>query len=408
MSFSLITGEHTIEFPDTPQARQLAQMLAAQAVRRATTQPFSSPAGHATRASAKTHNFTSTTPTTNSLNDGPTAEPTVRSEISVPQTFSTTDCVLRSVKPNIIYDTTSNLSTTTNYFKLDMHEHQQQSTTSHSQNYQPSFVPLICKSESFDTTVEPLRGLCTTSDLSSDDCGRLYTCRGRSSEVFTQIDTRNHLDVCKILSFPFTGSAADHVKELQTTSDLHCNVCDRPQIRCYKSPAILITILPQEYLERCKILSSPFTDLAADPLAKLCSVSDLQPDDRGRLCTHLCLPPAICMTVASQYHSEPWALTPFPPHVTMNNPLAQFQLCQSTPNECSSWRECSYEYLYFRASSVSPSFQSGLGFQPAIIRCVQAPFQYLSIATQLSNHFSLHTCHTYCSSQVRMNHQRLH
>ena len=198
------------------------------------------------------------------------------------------------------------------------------------------------------------------------------------------------------------------MKELHTTSDLHCNDCDRPQMCCHKSPAILITILPQEYLERCKILSSPFTDLAADPLAKLCSVSDLQPDDRGRLCTHLCLPPAICMTVASQYHSEPWALTPFPPHVTMNNPLAQFQLCQSTSNECSSWREYKYEYLYFRASSVSPSFQSGLGFQPAIIRYMQAPFQYLSIATQPSNHFSPHTCHTYYSSQVRMNHQNEH
>ena len=36
-----------------------------------------------------------------------------------------------------------------------------------------------------------------------------------------------------------------------------------------------------------------------------------------------------------------------------------------------------YEYLYFRASSVSPSFQSGLGFQPAIIRYMQALFQYL-------------------------------
>ena len=81
----------------------------------------------------------------------------------------------------------------------------------------------------------------------------------------------------------------------------------------HKSPAILITILPQKYLERYKILSSPFTDPAADPLDKLCSVSDLQPDDRGRLLTHRCLPPAIFMTVASQYHSEPWVLTPFPP-----------------------------------------------------------------------------------------------
>ena len=69
---------------------------------------------------------------------------------------------------------------------------------------------------------------------------------------------------------------------------------------------------------------------------------------------------------------------------------------------------CSYEYLHFRASSVSPSFQSGLGFQPAVIRYMQAPFQYLSIATQPSNHFSPHTCHTYHSSQVRMNHQNEH
>ena len=65
----------------------------------------------------------STTTTTSDLTDGSTAEPTVRSEISIPPTSPTTDCVLRSVKPNIIYDTTSNLSTTTNYFKLDMHEH---------------------------------------------------------------------------------------------------------------------------------------------------------------------------------------------------------------------------------------------------------------------------------------------
>ena len=300
----------------------------------------------------------STTTTTSDLTDGSTAEPTVRSEISIPPTSSTTDCVLRSVKPNIINDTTNNLSTTTNYFKLDMHEHQQQSTTSHSQNYQPSFVPLICKSESFDTTVEPLRGLCTTSDLSSDDCGRLYTCRGRSSEVFTQIDTRNHLDVCKILSFPFTGSAADHVKELHTTSDPHCNDCDRPQMCCHKSPAILITILPQKYLERYKILSLPFTGSAADPLHKLCNASDLQPDDRGRLCTHRCLPPAIFMIVAPKYHSEPWVVTPFPPRVAMNNPLAQFQLCQSTSNECSSWREYKYGVWYFRASSVPPSFRT--------------------------------------------------
>ena len=67
-----------------------------------------------------------------------------------------------------------------------------------------------------------------------------------------------------------------------------------------------------------------------------------------------------------------------------------------------------YEYLYFRASSVSPSFQSRLGFQAATIRYMQAPFQYLSIATQPSNHFSPHTCHTYYSSQVRMNHQNEH
>ena len=95
-------------------------------------------------------------------------------------------------------------------------------------------------------------------------------------------------------------------------------------LTCHKSPAILITILPQKYLDRCRILSSPFTDPPADPLDELCSLSDLQPDDRGRLCTHQFLPPTIFKTVASQYHSEPWALTPFPPHtdhVTMNNPL---------------------------------------------------------------------------------------
>jgi hypothetical protein len=201
-----------------------------------------------------------------------------------------------------------------------MHEHQQQPTTSHSQNYQPSFVPLIRKYESFSTTVEPPRGLCATSDLHCNDCGRPKTSFYEPPAIFINILPQNDLDVCKILSLPFTGSAADHVQELYISSDLHCNDCDRPHMSYHKSPAILITILPQKYLERYKILSSPFTDPAADPLDKLCSVSDLQPDDRGRLFTHRCLPPAIFMTVASQYHSEPWVLTPFPPHVTMMIP----------------------------------------------------------------------------------------
>ena len=76
------------------------------------------------------------------------------------------------------------------------------------------------------------------------------------------------------------------------------------------------------------------------------------------LYTHRCPPPTIFMTVASKYQSEPWILTPFPPHVTMVNPLAKFQLCQSTSNECSSWREYKYGLLYFRASSISPSLRS--------------------------------------------------
>ena len=101
----------------------------------------------------------------------------------------------------------------------------------------------------------------------------------------------------------------------------------------HKSPTILITILPQKHLERYKILSSPFTDPAADPLDKLCSVSDLQPDDRRRLLTYRCLHPAIVMTVASQYHSEPWVLTPCPPRVTMSNPLAQDSLTFESSHE---------------------------------------------------------------------------
>ena len=191
----------------------------------------------------------------------------------------------------LIYDTTTNLSTTTNYFKLDMHEHQQQPTTSHSQDYQPSFVPLIRKYESFSTTVEPPRGLCATSDLHCNDCGRPKTSFYEPPAIFINILPQNDLDVCKILSLPFTGSAADHVQELYISSDLHCNDCNRPHMSYHKSPAILITILPQKYLERYKILSSPFTDPAADPLDKLCSVSDLQPDDRGRLLTKYC---AVC------------------------------------------------------------------------------------------------------------------
>ena len=47
-------------------------------------------------------------------------------------------------------------------------------------------------------------------------------------------------------------------------------------------------------------------------------------------------------------------------------------------------------------------------FQPAIMRYVQAPSQYLSIAPQPSNHISPLACHTYYSSQVRMNHQDEH
>ena len=49
----------------------------------------------------------------------------------------------------------------------------------------------------------------------------------------------------------------------------------------------------------------------------------------GPVHTKSCLQRSLRLSVASQYHPEPWALTPFPPHVTMNNPLAQFQLCQS-------------------------------------------------------------------------------
>ena len=157
---------------------------------------------------------TSTTTTTSDLTDGSTAEPTVRSEITIPPTFSPTDCVLRSVNPLFIYDTTTNLSTTTNYFKLDMHEHQQQPTTSHSQNYQPSFVPLIRKYESFNTTVEPPRGLCATPDLHCNDCGRPKTSFYEPPTIFINILPQNDLHVCKILSLPFTGSAADHVQEL--------------------------------------------------------------------------------------------------------------------------------------------------------------------------------------------------
>ena len=83
MSFSS-TIDPSIIFPDTPQARRVAQMLTAQAARRATTQRalFSSPAGHATRASAL-FNYSSPTSTTNDIIDGSTAEPTVRSEISL-------------------------------------------------------------------------------------------------------------------------------------------------------------------------------------------------------------------------------------------------------------------------------------------------------------------------------------
>ena len=156
MSFSLITpGAYGLDWTYPPRERRIAKMLAAQAARR-DNRTLLTAWRLATRASTKTHNFIlQWPPTTNSLNDGPTTEPTVRSEISLPPTFSTTG-TLRSVKPNIIYDTTTNLSTTTNYFKLDMHEHQQQPTTSHSQDYQPSFVPLIRKYESFSTTVELL------------------------------------------------------------------------------------------------------------------------------------------------------------------------------------------------------------------------------------------------------------
>ena len=145
MSFSS-TIDPSIIFPDTPQARRVAQMLTAQAERRATTQRalFSSPAGHATRASAQLFNFSSPTSTTNDIIDGSTAEPTVRSEITIPPIFSPTNCVLRSVNPLFIYDTTTNLSTTTNYFKLDMHEHQQLSATT---NYFPfSNLPTIIRS----------------------------------------------------------------------------------------------------------------------------------------------------------------------------------------------------------------------------------------------------------------------
>ena len=206
-------------------------MLTAQAARRATTQRalFSSPAGHATRASALL-NYSSPTSTTNDIIDGSTTEPTVRSEITIPPIFSPTNCVLRSVNPLFIYDTTINLSTTTNYFKLDMHEHQQQPTTSHSQIYQPSFVPLIRKYESFSTTVEPPRGLCATSDLHCNDCGRPKTSFYEPPAIFIKILPQNDLHVCKILSLPFTGSAADHVQELYISSDLHCNDCYRPHM----------------------------------------------------------------------------------------------------------------------------------------------------------------------------------
>ena len=92
MSFST-SIDHSIKFPDTPQARRVAQVLTAQAARRATTQRalFSSPAGHATRASAQIYNFTSPTSSTSENIDGPTVEPTVRSEISVPPTYSFDD-----------------------------------------------------------------------------------------------------------------------------------------------------------------------------------------------------------------------------------------------------------------------------------------------------------------------------
>ena len=43
--------------------------------------------------------------------------------------------------------------------------------------------------------------------------------------------------------------------------------------------------------------------------------------------------------------------------------------------------------------------------QVAIICYMQALFQYLSIATQSSNHTSPHTCHTYHPSQVQLNHR---
>ena len=171
--------------------------------------------------------------------------------------------------------------------------------------------------ESFNTTVEPPRGLCATSYLHCNDCGRPKASFYEPPAIFIDILPQNDLDVYKILSLPFTSSAADHVQELYISSDLHCNDGNRPRVSYHKSTAILITILPQKYLERYKILSLPFTDPAADPLDKLCSVSDFQPDDRGRLLTHRCLAASILMIVASQYHSEPWVLTPFPPHVTM-------------------------------------------------------------------------------------------
>ena len=408
MSFSLITGTSTIQFPDTPYARQVAQKLTSEAARRATTQPFTSPpprdgfpSSCSNQPSAgtsldmqNTHVHPSNLSKTAScytLLDRSTPIDTFYFNSPTPRDgFLSSSC---SVQPaaGALLDTTahvypSNFSKTAScYTLLD-----------------------ICKFEPFNPTVEHLRGLCATSDLHCNDCGRPRTSFYEPPVIFINILPHNHLDVCKILFFSFTGSAADHVKELHTTSDLHCEDCDRHQMCCHKSSSILITILPQKYPERYRILSLLFTEPAADPPHKLCNASDLQPDDRVRLCTHQCLPPAIFMTVASKYRSEPWVLTQFPPHATMNNPLAQFQLCQSTSNECSSWWEYKYEYLYFRASSVSLSFQSGLGFQVAIIRYMQAPSQYLSIVTQPSNHFSPHTCHTYHSSQVRMNHQNEH
>ena len=193
----------------------------------------------------------------------------------------------------------------------------------------------ICKFQSFVTPVEPLdlRGLCATSNLHCNDCGRSRTTFYEPPAIFINILPQNCLNVCRILSLQFIGSAADHVQELNATSDLHCNDRGRPRTTFYEPPAIFINILPQNYLNVCRILSLPFIGSAADHVQELNTTSDLHCNECGRLYTHRCPPPAICIDCRITIPIRTLDLDTFSASCHyMVNPLAKFQLCQSTSN----------------------------------------------------------------------------